>query len=247
MNARIQVLAHRGLVSSSAPENSLKAFSDALAVGADVIETDVQCSKDGIAIIFHDADLKRICRLDARVSDLSFDELQNLDIGSKQKIPSLEQALKEFPAARFNLDIKSSAAISATARVINQLKVHDRVLISSFSESRRRKTLRAIAGPIATSAGVSRVLAIYFSIFFRLNALTKFLTKGLTALQLPPQSGLFKFDSPLFISAIKQSGIQLHFWTINDVEQMISLAKAGADGIVTDYCDLAISKFKMQK
>ena len=58
MNSRVQVLAHRGLVSDTAPENSLKAFADALAIGADVIETDVQCSKDGVAIIFHDDDLK---------------------------------------------------------------------------------------------------------------------------------------------------------------------------------------------
>ena len=85
MNSRVQVLAHRGLVSDTAPENSLKAFADALATGADVIETDVQCSKDGVAIIFHDDDLKRICGLDAKVSEMNWQDLKIVELGSQEK------------------------------------------------------------------------------------------------------------------------------------------------------------------
>jgi glycerophosphoryl diester phosphodiesterase len=244
MNSRVQVLAHRGLVSDTAPENSLKAFADALVVGADVIETDVQCSKDGVAIIFHDDDLKRMCGLDSKVSEMSWLDLEKLNLGSDGKIPSLEQALTSFPAARFNLDIKSVGAVKATAKVINKLHAHDRVLISSFSETRRIATLKALTGKTATSAGVSRVLAIYFSVIFRLPFFTKALTKGLTALQLPTKKGIIKFDSPRFIAAIKRVGVQLHFWTINSPEQMRLLAQSGADGIVTDHCDMAIATLR---
>jgi glycerophosphoryl diester phosphodiesterase len=244
MNSRVQVLAHRGLVSDTAPENSLKAFADALAIGADVIETDVQCSKDGVAIIFHDDDLKRICGLDAKVSELNWQELKNIELGNQEKIPSLEQTLLAFPNAKFNLDIKSKGAIVSTALVINHLAAQSRVLISSFSESRRKKTLRAVNGNTATSAGVSRVLAIYLSVILRLSFLTKMLTKDLTALQLPPSKGVIKFHSPLFISSIKRSGVQLHFWTINSPQEMLKLVESGADGIVTDHCDLAIQTLR---
>ena len=244
MNSRVQVLAHRGLVSDTAPENSLKAFADALAIGADVIETDVQCSKDGVAIIFHDDDLKRICGLDAKVSELNWQELKNIELGNQEKIPSLEQTLLAFPNAKFNLDIKSKGAIVSTALVINQLAAQNRVLISSFSESRRKKTLRAVNGKTATSAGVSRVLAIYLSVILRLSFLTRMLIKDLTALQLPPSKGAIKFHSPLFISSIKRSGVQLHFWTINSPQEMLKLVESGADGIVTDHCDLAIQTLR---
>jgi glycerophosphoryl diester phosphodiesterase len=244
MNSQVQVLAHRGLVSETAPENSLKAFADALALGADVIETDVQCSKDGVAIIFHDDDLKRLCGLDAKVSKMNWQDLKNVELGSQEKIPSLEQVLLAFPNAKFNLDIKSNGAIHSTALVINKLDVNNRVLISSFSESRRKKTLSAVNGKTATSAGVSRVLAIYFSVIFRLSFLTKILTKDLTALQLPPSKGIINFHSPLFINTIKRFGVQLHFWTINSPEEMLMLVRDGADGIVTDHCDLAIQTLR---
>lgn len=244
VNSRVQVLAHRGLVSDTAPENSLKAFADALAIGADVIETDVQCSKDGVAIIFHDDDLKRICGLDAKVSEMNWQDLKIVELGSQERIPSLEQALLAFPNAKFNLDIKSKGAILATASVINKLDVKNRVLISSFSESRRKKTLSALNGKTSTSAGVSRVLAIYFSVIFRFSFLTKALTKDLTAMQLPPSKGIINFHSPLFVNAVKRFGVQLHFWTINSPEEMLMLVRDGADGIVTDHCDLAIQTLR---
>lgn len=244
MTSRVQILAHRGLVSSSVPENSLKAFSDALAVGADVIETDVQCSKDGVAVIFHDDDLQRICGVDSKIREMSWIDLQKISIGVNQAIPSLEQALLAFPNARFNLDIKSKGAILATAKIINQLQAQNRVLISSFSETRRKKTIKAINGRVATSAGVSRVLAIYFSVLLGLNFLTKRLANNVVALQLPPHRGFIDFHSPRFMNAMKRLGLQLHFWTINEPEQMQSLVQAGADGIVTDHCDLAIKTLR---
>jgi glycerophosphoryl diester phosphodiesterase len=70
------------------------------------------------------------------------------------------------------------------------------------------------------------------------------LTKDLTALQLPPRKGVIKFHSPLFISSIKRSGVQLHFWTINSPQEMLTLVESGADGIVTDHCDLAIQTLR---
>ena len=58
--AGVRILAHRGLVSEFVTENTIKAFTDAIAAGADVIETDIQVSKDSVALVFHDADLLRL-------------------------------------------------------------------------------------------------------------------------------------------------------------------------------------------
>jgi len=237
---QVQILAHRGLVSEKVPENTIKAFEDALACGADVLETDIQCSKDGVAIIFHDDDFLRMAGLASKVNDLNWSEIMQIDIGFGNRVPSLEQALTEFPSARFNLDVKSNAAIRATADVINKSRAQDRVLVSSFSESRRRKAVRAVSGKIPTSAGISRVLAIYIASLIGFNWLVHNLSKNITALQLPVQKSFLKFDSPRFISSVKKSNLQLHYWTINDFIEMKRLIRAGADGIVTDYCDAAI-------
>jgi glycerophosphoryl diester phosphodiesterase len=78
---KFQVLAHRGLVSEFVPENTIKAFADALHAGADVIETDIQCTADGVAIVFHDADLKRLAGIPKKVSETSWKEISVIDIG----------------------------------------------------------------------------------------------------------------------------------------------------------------------
>ena len=78
---KFQVLAHRGLVSEFVPENTLKAFADALHAGADVIETDIQCTKDGVAIIFHDEDLIRLAGIPKKISESTWKEVSVVDIG----------------------------------------------------------------------------------------------------------------------------------------------------------------------
>ncbi len=88
--------AHRGLHDNSgeAPENSLAAFEKAVEAGFG-IELDVQLSKDGIPVVFHDYTLKRICGVEGKVCDLNLEELRRLTLcGSDQRIPTFEEALE---------------------------------------------------------------------------------------------------------------------------------------------------------
>lgn len=88
--------AHRGLYdnSSNAPENSLAAFDRAVKGGFG-IELDVQLSKDGIPMVFHDFTLKRICGVEGKVCDYTCRELQEFRLcDSEQRIPRLEEALE---------------------------------------------------------------------------------------------------------------------------------------------------------
>ncbi len=73
------VIAHRGYSAVSA-ENSLEAFSRAIAAGADLIETDVRLSRDDVLMCSHDADLKRIKNVNIAIADLTALELGTLGI-----------------------------------------------------------------------------------------------------------------------------------------------------------------------
>lgn len=91
-----RLYAHRGLHdnASDAPENSMRAFEKAVEHGFG-IELDVQLTKDGIPVVFHDFGLKRVCGVDRKVCDLTFEELQELKLcGSGEKIPAFAQVLK---------------------------------------------------------------------------------------------------------------------------------------------------------
>lgn len=88
--------AHRGLHDniSDAPENSLAAFQKAVDAGYG-IELDVQLTKDGKVVVVHDFNLKRICRIDADVDSLTYEELKKLSIyGSSQHIPLFTDVLE---------------------------------------------------------------------------------------------------------------------------------------------------------
>lgn len=88
--------AHRGLHDnhSEAPENSMTAFEKAVENGYG-IELDIQLSKDNIPVVFHDFTLKRVCGIEGKVCDYTYDELLQFSLfGSKEKIPRLEEVLE---------------------------------------------------------------------------------------------------------------------------------------------------------
>lgn len=88
--------AHRGLHSEdrSVPENSLEAFRQARDAGYGM-ELDVQLSKDGEVVVFHDDTLERVCGLEARVDELDCNELKELSLcGTEERIPLLGEVLE---------------------------------------------------------------------------------------------------------------------------------------------------------
>ncbi len=88
--------AHRGLHDNEgeAPENSMKAFCRAVEAGYG-IELDVQLSKDKVPVVFHDFTLERVCGVEGKVCNYTYEELQKLRLfHSQERIPSFEEFLK---------------------------------------------------------------------------------------------------------------------------------------------------------
>lgn len=85
--------AHRGLHGDGAPENSLEAFRRACDAGYG-IELDVQTTRDGVVVVFHDDNLSRMTGKDALLTDLTLAELKALRLdGTEEIIPTLEEVL----------------------------------------------------------------------------------------------------------------------------------------------------------
>ena len=112
--ARPHILAHRGLASAGVAENTLEAFRAAINLGATHLETDIQVTMDGVPVLFHDEDLVRVAGLPRKISQLSSAELNAVELISGGRIPTLRAALENLPEARFNLDLKVSAAVASS-------------------------------------------------------------------------------------------------------------------------------------
>ena len=112
--------AHRGLWTEKLPENSIPAFKAAIDGGFG-IECDVQLTKDGVPIIFHDDTLTRMCGVQKKVAELTLGEIKELKLaGSEYSIPTLEEFLEcvngkvplliELKGVTFNTDLCDTVA-----------------------------------------------------------------------------------------------------------------------------------------
>jgi glycerophosphoryl diester phosphodiesterase len=237
-----RIFAHRGF--AAAPglvENTIPAFQAALELGATHIESDIQVTKDGIAVLFHDDDLTRVAGLPQKISEIESEQLLAIDLGGGVRIPTLREALTTLPEASFNLDLKVFGAIDPSVAIIRELEAEHRVLLTSFSEARRNAAILQFTGSVASSAGGARVLGIWLAAKLRFNGLVRHLAAPVQALQIPTRSGLIRFDSPGFITAVSSAGLELHYWIINEPAERQRLIARGAHGIVTDRTDLAVN------
>ncbi len=101
------MFAHRGLHQPNIPENSGMAFKMAADAGYGV-ELDIQYSKDMKIVVFHDATLSRMCGVDKKVSECTYEELLNYSLdGTDEKIPLFSEVLEILSGAPLVCEIKN--------------------------------------------------------------------------------------------------------------------------------------------
>lgn len=118
------IISHRGCC-SKAPENTLEAFKEAIRIGVDGIETDVQLSKDGQLILFHD----RLLPDGRAVTALTQAELSD-EMG--YLVPTLEMALNLPGNILWNVEIKSPPVLEPLVSVLRAFCHSKRLLVTSF-------------------------------------------------------------------------------------------------------------------
>ena len=143
-------------------ENTLAAFRHADQLGYGYLETDVHATSDGALLAFHDAVLDRVTDLKGRIENLTLAEVGEALIGGRERVPTLARLFEEFPTARFNIDIKASAAVPLLARFLDENDAWDRVLVGSFSARRLNHFRRLTGGRVPTSAHPLEVIAFRF-------------------------------------------------------------------------------------
>ena len=239
-----RVLAHRGFVPPSADgivENSLAAFAAAHAAGALYVESDCHLTSDGAVVLFHDEDLSRVTGDPRKIAHVSRAELSRI-MSDRGGLVTAADALDAFPSLRFNLDVKVADAARPLGRIV--ARQSDRVLLTSFSDARRRTALdaaRAVGGTPATSAGQASVVRALLAATSGSRALVKRALAGIDALQVPERAGRLRIVSPRLLRAAHSAGVEVHVWTVNEPSEMDRLLALGVDGLVTDRADLALA------
>ena len=210
-------------------ENTIEAFKYSSDLGFVFIETDVQATKDGHVVIFHDATLKRMAGVNKSIKELTLSEVNEIDLLDGGKIPLLSEALETFPDLRFNIDIKTEDALEETIRIIKKMNFLDKTCLASFSSS-RLKRIKHLAGPEACiSSGQMDIFKMMCqSVGIRLKP-----TKSQCA-QIPLKQWGVPVLTKKFIEIAKEQNKVVHVWTIDNKDQMFELIEFGVDGLMTD-------------
>ena len=227
----VAIMAHRGS-SSAAPENTMAAFRQAIADGADWIELDVQETADGEVVVLHDSDFMKLAGDKLKIWDATMDDLKNIDIGSRfapqfkeERVPTLGEVLDECKGKiRINIELKYYGhEKQLELRVVNVVESRDMaseivVMSLKIDGVKKLKALRPnwkVGLLMSVSAGDVRKIE---ADFLAINA---------------------SFASSSFVRAAHASGKDVYVWTVNDATTMSTMISRGVDGLLTDKPALA--------
>jgi glycerophosphoryl diester phosphodiesterase len=226
------IIGHRG-ASRALPENTLAAFVLAVEQGADGVELDVRLSKDGRAILMHDATLQRVSGNPAKVGDLTVKELKQVDLGEGQTIALLAELFELLgDATLYNIELKEFALrdqglVSTVARLVDDFGLREEVLFSSFNPLVVRRARAAADMPIALIRGPG----VYRH--------TKWFVD--TDVENPHYSLL----DESYMARASRDGRAIFAWTVDDLAEAQRLVDLGVQGIITNVPDHLLENLRM--
>ena len=242
-------IAHRG-GAWLYPENTVYAVHQAIKEhGCTMIETDVRLTADGEVVLFHDVRLDRTTNGEGAVNEWSWPDLQRLDAayhfrpyrvgqyprrGHGDTIPRLRDVLTEFPTMKFNIDLKvrDPRLVNAVSEIITSTHSETRVCLGSEYDEIAlllAKTLPNVA------------------LFYPIEALMECMAALMAGedppstpyrvLNIPMRYKGLELISPNMLKRVKQFGLWVNVWTIDDESDMQRLVEMGVGGIMTDRPD----------
>jgi glycerophosphoryl diester phosphodiesterase len=245
----VLVMAHRG-GRGLWPENTLYAFEQAVELGVDVLEMDIHATKDGELVVIHDSTVDRTTNGIGSVQSFTLVDLKKLDAGYRWSnddgqtfpfrgqgvtVPTLDEVFTAFPEVLMNIEIKQSqpSIVVPLCQMIRSYGKGDQVIVAAFDTDTIREFRRVCPG-VATAFGEDEA-----RVFFALSLvyLGSVYSPPAEALQVPEYSGDLHVVTERFVNAVHRRNVDVHVWTVNDVDDMRRFLDLGVDGIITDHPD----------
>ena len=226
-----EITAHRG-ASAAAPENTLAAIRLAIEDGADWVEIDVQESADGIVVVAHDSDFKKVAGDATKVWEATYEELAKIDIGgwfgpefSDERVPTLAQVLDTCKGkAGVNIELKhyghSQRLEERVVELVEERDMASEVMVMSlvYDSARKVKELRP-----EWTVGLLSAVAL----------------SDLTRLEVDFLAVSARLATRGFVRSAQKAGKKVHVWTVNDALGMSTKLDRGVDNLITDEPALA--------
>ncbi|WP_439621795.1 glycerophosphodiester phosphodiesterase [Gemmata sp.] len=234
----VEIVAHRG-ASHDAPENTVASFKLAWEQKADGGELDVFITKDGKLVVCHDRDTKRLAGVSKVIPDTPFEELRALDVGkwkgekfAGERIPTLAEMLATAPEGKLVF-----VEVKCGPEAVPEL---DRVLKASKLRPAQTPVISFSADVVAAVKKARPDLPAYWIVDLK----PKKGAKPPAAADLVARAKEIKADGldlsvtdaldEAFVRAVRDAGLRLYVWTVNDADVARRMVKLGVEGITTD-------------
>ena len=232
------IIAHRG-ASWRAPENTLAAAKLAWQEGADAVEADFRLTVDGRLVAIHDETTLRISGVDLRVAETTLGELRQLDVGAwkdsrwtGERLTTLEEMLATAPPdGQFVIEIKCGAeAVGELARVLRLPIISpSRMSVSSYQRDVLTGLRRLMPEPaVLLVARFARAGGRWQRSAEKLIEIAR--GNGLDGLSVMACEHV---DAE-FVHSVKDAGLKLWVWTVDEVDEARRLIVAGVDALTTN-------------
>jgi glycerophosphoryl diester phosphodiesterase len=235
------IIGHRG-ASAIAPENTMAAFREALAVGADGIEFDVRLTRNGVPVVIHDSTLRRTAGLPHRVADLTWTEISKVDVGSwfaasfaNETVPGLAELFRLLQSnnSTLYLEMKCDSAseqralAEACVRTIREHALKERVIVECFQLPGLRM-LKEIDPEIKT-------VALFEPSFTNPSVLSdRRIIKQATDVGAAALALHHRLARESLVQKAKEAGLHVAVWTVDDPAWIERAKKIGIDALITN-------------
>lgn len=222
----MKIYAHRG-ASYDFPEMTMAAYENAVKQGADGFECDLRLTSDGVAVLWHDADLKRRADNEAVVAETSFKELKVI----------YPQILKFDEFLDYGISEKKSLLLETKHPVPSRTAIEDQLVKKIQTESKRiAKAGIEITVMSFSWFAVERVKALdkNISSTYLLHDYTPWFSARYSSAQsIGPGIGLLR-KKPALAQKIKSTGKKLNVWTVDEPADIILCRHLGVDNLITN-------------
>jgi glycerophosphoryl diester phosphodiesterase len=220
------VVGHRG-AAGECPENTLLSFDRALEQGADALEFDIRVTADGTAVVIHDHTVDRTTNGTGAVAAYTLEELQRLDAGQGERVPTLAAVLERYAATPLIVEIKEEEAAAPAAEILMRHGASERTVVGSFVHS----ALRLFEPPQFARSASRRETASFWAAS-RLGAAPR---GGFAAFAVPERHRGLRVVDRRFVRSARRRSKPVHVWTVDDPADACRLRELGVAGIITNY------------
>jgi glycerophosphoryl diester phosphodiesterase len=244
-------IGHSGAAAYSIP-NTLESFALALETGVDMVEFDVRACRDGL-VLAHNRQLPANAQLNTphrRLTDLTVEQIQAVDLGNGSRIPTLSQAIDFIKGrALMNVDLKTPGYEAEVMDVLREKNSLSDVIISS-TIPRSLRRIRGISSMVKTGISypediwlpspVGRYVRPLVKLFFQIlhYAYPRRVLRVMAYAQANAVMLSRMVVSADVVKAVQESNGRVFVWTVDSLSTIRRLYKLGVDGVASNRPDL---------